>query len=156
VAALLAVAAGDPAIAAADDAPRWLAGAGWWGLKGRDSSAAVVDLEHRFAPVWRGVFPLVGGLATSDGAWHVRAGLGRDVALGERWVVTISSAAGWFDPGDGDDLGHDVEFRSALDVAYRLREDLRIGLAVAHLSNASLAEDNPGVETLSLVVSWRR
>ena len=126
------------------------------GVLGLDGAAAAfAGLEIRFRPVRWGIYPLGGFLASADGSSHVRLGLGRDFRVTERFVVALNSAAGYWERGDGPDLGHDLEFRSALDLACRLREDLRVGLTVAHLSNASIADSNPGVETLSLSVAWR-
>ena len=48
--------------------------------------------------------------------------------------------------GDGKDLGHAIEFRSGIEVAYRFDDYSRLGLSFTHISNAGLDERNPGVE----------
>ncbi|HEX5759781.1 MAG TPA: acyloxyacyl hydrolase [Thermoanaerobaculia bacterium] len=111
-----------------------------------------VPLPHlpRFVPA---LVPMAGLMATGDGALYAYAGFGLDFALTERFTVTPSWAFGAYDEGEGRDLGGVVEFRSALDLAYRLGERAAIGLSFYHLSNAGLYDLNPGSE--SLVLTWR-
>ena len=65
-------------------------------------------------------------------------------------MLTPSLAAGLYEDGDGKDLGHIVEFRSSLELAYRFDNRARLGLSFYHLSNASLDDNNPGTEVFSL------
>ncbi len=98
-----------------------------------------------------GFLKTLGGLmATADGAAYLYAGVSVDVYLGRRWVVTPSFAPGLYRRGSGKDLGHVVEFRSQLEIAYRFDDRSRIGISYNHVSNASLGDRNPGVETLAL------
>ena len=119
---------------------------------GRD--AAVLDLEYRFAP-WRlGIGPVIGVAATSDGGGYLRGGLGRDFSFARRWTANLSLAASAYQPGNGKRLGRGLEFRSAIDVSYRVQPDFRLGLSLAHLSNAGISESNPGVETLTVTIAF--
>ena len=61
-----------------------------------------------------------------------------------------SIGIGAYDEGDGKDLGHTIEFRSSIEVSYELKNKNRIGLSLSHISNANIADKNPGVEVLSL------
>jgi hypothetical protein len=148
--AALLVFAAAPAGAAGHTA---VASFGVFGPEPGENRAALLDLEFRF-PVWRwGIGPVLGAGATSEGANYVRAGLGRDFSLGSRWNVNLGLAGGGYVRGGGKELGRGVEFRSAIDLSYRVRPDLRLGLALAHLSNAGLSEQNPGVETLTITMA---
>lgn len=131
----------------------FVAEGGVFGLDG--GGAAFAGLEARHRPLRWGIYPLGGLLVSVDESAHLRLGLGRDFPLGSRWLVGVNSAVGYWEQGDGPDLGSHLEFRSALDVGYRVRDDLRVGLTLAHLSNASTAAVNPGVETLALSIAWR-
>ena len=51
--------------------------------------------------------------------------------------------------GDGKKLGYNIEFRTTLEVSYQLKNKNRIGFSVGHISNANIADNNPGVEVLS-------
>jgi hypothetical protein len=97
--------------------------------------------------------PLVGAMATSEGSLYGYAGFGVDVFFGNRWVLTPSLAVGAYSEGNGPDLGHVVEFRSAIDFAYRFDNRSRLGLRFYHLSNAGLGDKNGGVEVLDITYS---
>ena len=77
-----------------------------------------------------------------------------DIFFGRRLVVTPNFAPSLYWKGtSGKDLGHPLEFRSGLEIAYRFDDRSRLGLAVHHLSNASISDDNPGTELLTLYYS---
>jgi hypothetical protein len=97
--------------------------------------------------------PLLGISATSAGASFVYAAVERDFALGARWLVIPGLGLGSFRDGGKLELGSGLQFRSALAINLRLQNAWRVGLAVSHISNAGVAEHNPGTEELSLSVS---
>lgn len=98
--------------------------------------------------------PFVAAAGATSGHYFVGAGILWDVFFGKRMVLTPSFAPHLYAGGDSKlDLGHALEFRSQLEFAYRFDDRSRLGLAVSHYSNASLADKNPGTETLSLYYS---
>ena len=117
-------------------------------------SAGEFHMEYISGPkVW--IFnPFVGVMATTDSAFYGYAGLRLDLFLGRRFVISPSFAPGLYSNGDGKDLGYPVEFRSALEFAYRFDDRSRLGIGVYHLSNASLDENNPGVEVATIHYSY--
>ena len=93
------------------------------------------------------------GYATS-GHTFVGAGVLIDLYFGRRIVVTPSFAPHFYVGGDDDlNLDYPLEFRSQLELAYRLNDRSRLGLAVSHYSNASLGDTNPGTESAMLYYS---
>jgi hypothetical protein len=96
---------------------------------------------------------MIGGLINTDHGFHIYAGIRMDLYLTNKIVVTPSFASGLYERGDGKDLGHAIEFRSGLDLAYRRKNGARIGAEFHHLSNASLDENNPGTETFLFTYS---
>jgi len=94
--------------------------------------------------------PFTGFMFTGDEATYAYAGVFVDLFLGNRWVLQPSFAAGAYRQGKGKDLGNTLEFRSQLELAYRLDNRARIGLSVNHISNASLSKNNPGTESIVL------
>ena len=117
---------------------------------GKDQTAAEGRLEYRSdLKLW--VFkPFAGVMATSDAGAYGYAGVLVDMFFGNRTVVTLSFAPGGYVMGDGKDLGYDLEFRSQIEVAYRFDNRARLGLALSHMSNASIGDKNPGTESLML------
>ena len=116
--------------------------------------------EARFAPrripflprFLHDAIPVAGAMASSQGALYAYGGFRWNLPLGKRWVVTPNWAAGLYYAGkeDGKDLGGVVEFRSGVELAWRLNERSRIGLCLYHLSNGGLYDFNPGTESLIL------
>ena len=143
----LAGAAMPTADARADDPDFLSAGVGYFDWNRQKEPAAELRVEYRSdRKVW--IFkPLAGLMATSDTAVYAYAGIGVDVFFGRRVVVTPSFAPGLYFKNGGYDLGHVVEFKSQLEVAYRFDDRSRLGLAISHISNASLGDANPGTES---------
>ena len=122
---------------------------------GRDHAAAEVGIEHRFRSDWcLGLGPLVGVSVTADESFYVYAGADRRIDLGRSWFVDSSFAIGFYEAGDGKDIGGALEFRSGLAVGRRLRNGWRVGLGFVHLSNSAYYRYNPGVN--SLLLRWSR
>lgn len=120
-----------------------------------DSTAGEFRAEYRFSEankLW--IFtPFIGVMATTDKAVYGYAGLGVDIPLGQRVVLIPSAAVGAYHDGDGKDLGHTLEFRTGLELAYRFDNRSRLGIAWHHISNANLGDSNPGTESVVLTYS---
>ena len=143
-----------PGTAAAQDDPAFVRGGiGYYDIND-DKDAGAFHLELIGGEkLW--VFkPFIGVMGTTDSALYGYAGIRLDVYFGRRWVVTPSFAPGLYHDGDGKDLGHAIEFRSAFEVAYRFDDRSRLGLSLYHLSNAGLDDNNPGTEVLTLHYSY--
>ena len=147
--ALAAVAAGSAPARADDPAFVTLAG-GWFDMNRQKAEAAEFRLEYRHdQKLW--VFKPFGGvMGTSDGASYYYAGILMDIYFGKRVVLTPSFAPGYYARGSGYNLGHPLEFRSQLELAYRFDDRSRLGVSFGHMSNASIGDKNPGTESLML------
>ena len=134
-----------------------VAGLGAFAVRPDEEAELLLDLEYRLPPRKHGISPVIGAAATSVGATYLRAGFGRDFPLGRRWTTHLGFAGNLYFEGDaGKRLGGALEFRSVVDLSYQVAPDLRVGVALAHLSNGGLGRFNPGVETLSLTFAWRQ
>lgn len=152
--ALLAAVAAAPGGAAADDPDLLSFSAGAYDWNRKKDPGAEFRLEYRSDyKLW--IFKPFAALAgTTTGQSFVGAGVLIDVYLGNRIVVTPSFAPTWYQGGNKDlDLGHAVEFRSQLEIAYRFDDRSRLGVAISHYSNASLGDKNPGTESAMLYYS---
>ena len=140
--------------ATADDEPAFISlGAGATGVIADRKQGAVFNVEYRSDyELWK-IRPFVGGLATSDASLYGYFGFLMDIYFGNRWVLTPNTAVGAYADGDGEDLGHVIEFRSGFELAYRFDDRSRLGVAVHHLSNASIGDENPGTETALIYYS---
>jgi hypothetical protein len=97
--------------------------------------------------------PMAGFMVNGHGSAELYAGISLDIFLGNRIVVRPSFAPGYYHRGGGEDLGYKLEFRSAIEAAYRFDDRSRLGIEVYHMSNASLGKINPGEESINLVYS---
>ena len=88
-----------------------------------------------------------------DREFYAAAGVLMDLRLGPKWVLTPSFGGGYYNAEHGLDLGFDMQFRTALELARRFGRGYRIGVGLSHLSNGSLNDKNPGTETLHLSLS---
>ena len=62
-------------------------------------------------------------------------------------------AIGGYRRGTAKDLGSVIEFRSGIEIAYRFGNAARLGVAISHISNASISDNNPGTESIVLSYS---
>ena len=110
-------------------------------------------LEYRWRSRAWGLVPALGGAFTGDGALWAYGGLRRPFRVASGWRLTPGFAVALYEEGGtGKDLGGPIEFRTSLELSRRLAGGSSLGVAVYHLSNASIYEDNPGSN--SLILSW--
>ena len=122
---------------------------------GKDYETAEVGIEHRFRTDWcRGLGPNVGAFLTADGSFYVYAGADQRINIGRSWFVDSITSIGFYEAGDGKDIGGALEFRSGIAVGRRLRDGSRLSFGFFHLSNTSYYRRNPGVN--SLLLRWSR
>lgn len=108
----------------------------------------------RFRPVsrWK-LVSSVGATFLENGAHYLYMEVRREYRLSGRWLLIPSLAAGVLEEGKRLDLGHDLEFRTGLELARRFDNEWRVGLALFHLSNGGIGDDNPGTEVLAMTLS---
>jgi hypothetical protein len=115
---------------------------------------SVAGIVLRFRELDWDVVPEIGFTASSQGDYVAHAGFRLAWDLSERWALSPGLALSYFESGGGIELGGPFEFRSSIEVSYRLSPRSQIGLELAHLSNAGIYDRNPGGETLVLTWSY--
>jgi lipid A 3-O-deacylase len=124
----------------------FLAGAGVFDLEDRRSSmSAGGNLEYRFGRKLFVIGPALGLVANWDGGVYGYFGLYADISIGPV-VLSPQVAAGGYREGDSIDLGGEFQFRESVDLSYRFEGGSRLGVRLAHISNAGIYEENPGAE----------
>lgn len=122
-----------------------------------DINDTVDSLEMRLEYLYNNNFynnsfdlkPFVGVMLNSDSGKYIYSGLRKDYAISPKWNFTPSFAAGFYDKGSSKDLGHNLEFRSQLEISYETVSG-RVGFNVNHISNASIGNKNPGTESATI------
>ncbi len=101
--------------------------------------------------------PFFGIELTGESAFYALGGIYLEDNLGQlfsnkknKLIFTPSFGAGYYENGDGLDLGNDLQFRTTLEISYVLENYNRLGLSFGHISNANLGNKNPGVEVIAI------
>ena len=114
-------------------------------------AAGVLGLEHQNAELFRNSFlgklsPITGGFLTEKSAFYLYTGAQAEYNLG-LITITPSFAPGYYNSGDGKDLGYALEFKSEIQVSLDLSDSTELGISYNHISNASLGDKNPGANS---------
>ena len=122
---------------------------------GKNHETVEVGVEHRFPTDWcLGLGPHVGAFVTPDETFYLYAGTDQRFNLGRSWFIDLVTSVGFYEKGDGKDIGGELEFRSGIALGRRLGGGSRLSFGFFHLSNSSYYRRNPGVN--SLLLRWAR
>ena len=116
--------------------------------------STLIGIQHQNENLNRDTFlgnlsPITGAMITADNATYFYTGVQAQYKLGVL-NFTPSFAPGYYNKGDGKDLGHALEFKSELQLSLELPSDSQFGFSYNHLSNASLGDKNPGANSYML------
>jgi len=108
-------------------------------------------LQHQNNDLFRDSFlgkisPITGGFLTEKNAFYLYTGAQAKYDLG-LITITPSFAPGYYNSGDGKDLGSALEFKSEIQVSLNLSDSTELGISYNHISNASLGDKNPGANS---------
>lgn len=128
------------------------AGVGIWDVFDGEDTATDFRVEYRHGnPVFWKIKPWAGAEFTSDGSVWGGGGVLADFKPADNIYITPSIGIGLYGQGGSDkDLDHPIEFRTQIEGGYQFMNGHRVGVALSHLSNADLGDDNPGTEVLNL------
>ena len=149
----LATAALLPAVASAQEMLNFNVGA--WEAFQSENREGMAGFEYRGNYFWHNLRPNAGLFVTTDGAQYYYGGFGYDFFLdnSHNFVLTPNLAVGIYNHSGGESLGGPIEFKSGIEAAYIFPNQQRLGLALHHLSNASIYDHNPGSETVTVQYS---
>jgi len=113
--------------------------------------AGLFGLQHQNDELYRNSFlgklsPITGGFLTENSAVYLYSGVQSEFDLGFM-SITPSFAPGYYNSGNGKDLGHALEFKTEVQVSFDLSKDSHLGMSYNHISNASLGTKNPGANS---------
>ena len=116
--------------------------------------SSLIGFQHQNENLNRNTFignlsPITGAMITADNATYFYTGIQAHYKLGNL-NLTPSFTPGYYNEGNGKDLGHSLEFKSELQLSLELPRDSQIGFSYNHLSNASLGDKNPGANSYML------
>ena len=111
----------------------------------------LIGLQHQNEDLNRDTFlgnlsPITGAMITGDNATYFYTGVQANYKMGDLNIIP-SFTPGYYNQGDGKDLGHALEFKSEVQLSLDLPKDSQMGFSYNHLSNASLGDKNPGANS---------
>lgn len=128
-----------------------LVGAGLEEIFDDTGRRAVYGVEIGFTEWAAGLAPVAELNVTEAGATFAGLGLAwRHAAADLPLDVRAGVAPGYYDRGRDKFLGGSFQIFSFIEAGWRLNAAHRLALRLAHLSNASTADTNPGTEILTL------
>ena len=114
-------------------------------------ASGLIGLQHQNDELFRESFlgklsPITGGFLTEKNAFYLYTGAQAEYDLG---IITItpSFAPGYYNFGDGKDLGSALEFKSEVQVSFNFSDSTEFGMFYNHISNASFGDKNPGANS---------
>jgi len=124
---------------------------GMFDFSDQKQAAGIIGLQHQNDDLFRESFlgrlsPITGGFLTENNAFYVYTGAQTEYDLG-LFTITPSFAPGYYNSGDGKDLGHVLEFKSEIQMSLNLSDSTEFGMSYNHISNASLGDKNPGANS---------
>ena len=117
-------------------------------------ASGIIGLQHQTDDLFRNSFlgklsPITGGFVTEKSAFYVYTGVQAEYDLG-LFTFTPSFAPGYYNSGDGKDLGHVLEFKTEVQMSFDISDSTHLGMSYNHISNASLGDKNPGANSYML------
>ena len=120
-----------------------------------DDKATLYGLEHNNPVLFKDTFigrfsPITGGFITEKDSIFIYTGVQVQYEIGPL-KITPSFAPGYYEKGDGKDLGMALEFQSKIKLSFNFFENTKIGYSYSHISNNDWGTINPGAnnETIS-------
>ena len=121
-----------------------------------DNTSTLYGLNYHLSDSTFSVFdlidlnPVIGGFVTAKSATMFYSGFETNIGQ-DSIYLNLSSSAGIYSNGDGKDLGNALQFKSEVNLFYRLGKSSSIGLGSHHISNAGLSSVNPGTNNFYLI-----
>ena len=124
---------------------------GMFDFSDNGKKSTLIGIQHQNEELNRNTIignlsPITGAMITADNSTYLYTGVQAEYSFGI-FNLTPSFAPGYYNQGDGKDLGHALEFKSEVQLSLDLPKDSQFGFSYNHLSNASLGDKNPGANS---------
>mgnify|MGYP001195111337 CR=1 FL=1 len=122
-----------------------------------DDQTSLFGIEHKNPNLFRETFlgkfkPITGGFITGDNSVYLYTGVEGQYGVGPLKILP-SFAPGYYEKGDGKDLGHVLEFKSEIKVGIDIFNNSNLSYSYSHLSNNTIGDKNPGTDNQQITFS---
>jgi lipid A 3-O-deacylase len=122
-----------------------------------DDKSTLIGIEHNNTGLFRNTFlgkfsPVTGAFISGKNSVYLYTGVQAQYDLGPLKVIP-SFAPGYYDAGNGKDLGSVLEFKSEIKFNFNIFKDTKIGYSYSHISNNDWGTRNPGIDNKQISLS---
>ena len=122
-----------------------------------DDQTTLFGIEHKNPNLFRDTFlgkfkPVTGAFMTGDSSVYLYTGVEAQYGIGPLKILP-SFAPGYYEKGDGKDLGSVLEFKSELKVGLDIFENSKLSYSYSHISNNEWGDKNPGTDNQQITFS---
>ena len=122
-----------------------------------DDQSSLVGIEHKNENLFRNTIlgqfkPITGGFFTGDSSIYMYTGVEGQYKIGKLNILP-SFAPGYYEKGDGKDLGSVLEFKSEVKVGFDIFENSKLSYSYSHISNNNWGDTNPGTDNQQITFS---
>ncbi len=122
-----------------------------------DDQSNLFGIEHKNPELFRNTFlgkfsPVTGGFVTGDSSVYLYTGIEGQYGIGPIKILP-SFTPGFYQKGDGKDLGSVLEFKSEIKIGFDIFENTKIGYSYSHISNNDWGDTNPGTDNQQISFS---
>ncbi len=122
-----------------------------------DDQTSLFGIEHKNPDLFRdtilGKFkPITGAFITGNNSVYMYTGVEGQYGLGPLKILP-SFSPGYYEEGDGKDLGSVLEFKSEIKVGFDIFENSKLSYSYSHISNNNWGDTNPGTDNQQITFS---
>ena len=122
-----------------------------------DDKTTLFGIEHKNPDLFRdtllGKFkPVSGAFITGNSSVYLYTGIEGQYGLGPLKILP-SFTPGYYEKGDGKDLGSILEFKSEIKFGLDIFENSKLSYSYSHISNNDWGDTNPGTDNQQITFS---
>ena len=122
-----------------------------------DDQTSLFGLEHKNEKLFRNTYlgqfkPITGGFITGDSAIYMYTGVEGQYKIGKVDILP-SFAPGYYEKGNGKDLGSALEFKSEIKLGIDFGKNSKFSYSYNHISNNDWGDTNPGTNNQQISFS---
>ena len=122
-----------------------------------DDKTSLFGVEHKNPDLFRDTFlgkfkPVTGAFMTGNSSAYFYTGVEGQYGIGPIKILP-SFAPGYYEKGDGKDLGSVLEFKSEVKFGLDIFENSKLSYSYSHISNNDWGDTNPGTDNQQITFS---
>ena len=122
-----------------------------------DDQTTLFGIEHKNPNLFRDTFlgkfkPVTGAFMTGNSSIYLYTGIEGQYGIGPLKILP-SFTPGYYEKGDGKDLGSALEFKSEVKIGLDIFENSNLSYSYSHISNNTWGDINPGADNQHLTFS---